>query len=112
MPAINPNQPQGGPGTELKALLKRIYLLPKNCGCEARAQQMNRWGVEGCRLKRAEIIAWLEMEKSRTGWLEYLEAGLGVLKDPELRARISVRDPVPDLVDLAIELAEQKQKAP
>lgn len=51
--------PAEGPGTELKAMLSALGISPDNCNCNARAAQMNRWGVAGCCEHRLEIAEWL-----------------------------------------------------
>lgn len=62
-----PSQPEkwkspGGPGTELKALLKDwlgIVASP-NCSCNARARTMDEWGPDVCEERIPEIVGWLE----------------------------------------------------
>jgi hypothetical protein len=52
----------GGVGTELKAMLAILYRLRKpgsKCGCEARAEEMDRRGIPWCEANRDTIIAWL-----------------------------------------------------
>lgn len=59
-PVIVP--PEGGPGTELKSLLKDwlgIVAAP-NCSCNARARQMDLWGPDECERRLPEIVGWLE----------------------------------------------------
>lgn len=54
--------PAGGPGTELKALLKDwlgIQANP-NCSCNARARQMDEWGPDLCEQNMDTILQWLE----------------------------------------------------
>src|SRR5262245_64813152 len=47
----------GSPGNALRGLIEELGLTKKeNCRCEAMRQQMNNWGVDGCRHHRAEII--------------------------------------------------------
>jgi len=56
----------GGPGTELKKLLKRIGITAKpNCSCNARARQMDAAGVAWCRANVAMIVDWLAEEAAR-----------------------------------------------
>jgi hypothetical protein len=52
----------GGPGTELKKLLKDwlgIVASP-NCSCNARARTMDEWGPDVCEQRIPEIVGWLE----------------------------------------------------
>jgi IS5 family transposase len=60
----------GGPGWHLERLLASLGLTPGGCNCEARARQMDLWGVEGCRARRDEILAWLREEQAKRGWAE------------------------------------------
>ena len=62
--------PAGGPGTELKGLLKLIGITSSpNCSCNARAKQMDEWGPDECERRMPEILAWLEQEATRRGLL-------------------------------------------
>jgi hypothetical protein len=56
--------PNGGPGTELKGLLKTwlgITAAP-NCSCNAHARQMDEWGPDVCEQRIDEIVGWLEQQ--------------------------------------------------
>jgi len=52
----------GGPGTELKALLKDWLGITAtaNCSCNARARQMDEWGPDECERQMPVILTWLE----------------------------------------------------
>lgn len=51
----------GGPGTELKALLKTIGITSSpNCKCNAHARQMDAWGPDRCEQEMPTILSWLE----------------------------------------------------
>lgn len=57
-PSVN-----GGPGTELKSLLKFIGITASpNCKCNSRAKQMDAWGCDVCETKIDEIVGWLKEE--------------------------------------------------
>lgn len=59
----------GGPGTELKKMLAEVGITGwQGCQCEARAKQMDLWGVDGCKEHYAEIIAWLHEASSHVSW--------------------------------------------
>lgn len=91
-----------GPGTELKALLASLGLTPASgCDCNARAAQMNAWGVDGCREHRDEIIAWLQEQKDKAGWLVAAQVGLKVFSEPWFK----MSDPLGSMVDEAIRRA-------
>jgi hypothetical protein len=70
-------------GDELKSLLKKYGLKPvKSCGCDSWAAKMNEWGIEGCSLHRAEIIAHLNMAYQAATWWDTIRAaGNAVMKD-------------------------------
>lgn len=51
----------GGPGTELKAILRKIGITSSpNCKCNARAKQMDVWGPDRCEQEMPTILAWLK----------------------------------------------------
>jgi len=102
-------QPEAsGPGTELKNLLASIGLTPQGCNCNSRVQQMNKWGIEGCRQNREAIINWLREEEKKRGWGEKLKAGVLTITTG-LVASISPTDSLGSLVDLAIQRAEDRR---
>ena len=79
-----------GPGTELMKLLRDLGINPpKGCECKRRAAEMDAWGVEGCRQRRAEIVGWMREAWGQAGWGELLLAaaraaagGLALRLDP------------------------------
>lgn len=103
-----PPAPAFGPGTELAALVKQIGGADQHgCGCDAMIEKMNRWGVDGCREHRAEIIAQLTASAAKWGIADWVKGGLlaiyrgtAMLLDP--------RDPIGSLVDLAIATSRRK----
>jgi hypothetical protein len=71
LPPPEPPAPTHGPGTELHNLIAELGITPTaSCGCEAMRQQMNRWGVEGCRENRAEIMAHLQKAYDEASLIE------------------------------------------
>jgi hypothetical protein len=57
-----------GPGTELKRLLAGFPFYIKttpNCRCNARAKQMDAWGIAGCEQRAGLIVGWLKEEAER-----------------------------------------------
>lgn len=106
----SPPIPQAGPGTELKELLASIGLTPQGCRCESRVQQMNKWGIEGCRnpTNRDYIVNWLRTEEKKRGWAEKLKAGLLTITTG-LASELSLTDPLGSLVDVAISRAEKRR---
>lgn len=101
--ASRPRQPSragGGPGSELRSLLGLLGF--RACQeCADLAREMDRWGVEGCRLPENEavILARLREKAKEASFLSKVKAGLlgalrGVVVDP--------RDPAPGLLAEAI----------
>lgn len=87
---------RGRPGDELKEIFRTLGLTAtEGCGCDARATQMNAWGVEGCRKNRDAIVKWLQKDSAAMAKYEGDPAEL---------------DWGP-MVDEAIRLAEEKENA-
>jgi hypothetical protein len=64
-----------GPGTNLKRILIEIGIASDSyCGCDAFAVKMNRWGVEGCEVRKNEIIEHLNMQA--ISWLDMVKVAL------------------------------------
>lgn len=85
-------RPPGGPGTELRRLVKECGLKElSGCGCASKARQMDRWGIGGCREHRAEIIGWLEQSAATASWGDALKVAahgylsVGALVDEAIR---------------------------
>ena len=92
---------RGFPGARLKALLASFGATAgPGCKCNQRAAQMDEWGAAGCRERRPEIVAWLEEEWRRLGWLHRVKIGVRAL------GTVPLSDPVGGLVDEAIRLSE------
>ena len=69
-------------GDALTALLREYGLASKSsCSCKSWAGKMNEWGVAGCKLHRAEIVAHLgEAYHSATWWQTLTAAGNAAYK--------------------------------
>lgn len=53
--------PVNGPGTKLGSIFKALgFNESEGCGCGELAQQMNVWGVDGCRENEDVILLFLE----------------------------------------------------
>lgn len=90
----------GRVGTNIKKLLVEYKLTSSvGCGCDAFAAEVDSWGVEQCRQRRDEIVAHLEKHAGQTSWGKKLRAGW-------LAWRKGLPLTIPDLVDEAIQLAE------
>lgn len=104
-PAVRVPAPPG-PGTKLKELLAEIGVKDDGgCGCRAYAAQMDAWGVDGCRARRAEIVARLKEQWERLGWWDRVKTGVRTVR------ACGLSDPAGELVDRAIALAETPQNA-
>ena len=78
----------GGPGTELKALLRLVGITSSpNCRCNAHARQMDAWGPDRCEQEMPTILGWLE-EQARGRGLPFVRvAARQVVKMAIRRAR-------------------------
>jgi hypothetical protein len=90
------------PGTELRQLLKEIGVKVSCQGCRNWEARMNKWGPDGCREYRTEIIQRLKEAVSGTSWATVLTTGAGLLG----KSYFSILDPFGSLVDEAIRRAE------
>jgi hypothetical protein len=62
--------PCGGPGTELKKLMRRwlgVVATP-NCPCNGHALEMDSWGPDGCEERMDTICGWLEEQAKARGY--------------------------------------------
>lgn len=110
--ALSHLNPRGGPGTVLKSIIAEFGIHPSpNCSCQKFAALMDWWGPDGCRSRRAEIVAAIKENAANWGWDNMLnvtgvaKAAASVVKALVTRT-LSVTDPVGSLVDLAISKAE------
>jgi hypothetical protein len=98
---IHAHTPQHGPGTELKKLLAELGVTSfKDCGCNDKAAQMNRWGVEGCRANFDTIRDWLADAQASAGWATKITAAV---KAAVSGLPINLSDIPGSLVRIAIE---------
>lgn len=103
--------PGYGPGTELKALLASLGIAEKpSCDCNAKAVQMDKWGVGGCREHLETIVGWMREGQERWGWKDKLKAATHAVLSG-LAFKLDVTDPYPGLIEEAIRLAEEKEAA-
>jgi len=55
-----------GPGSELKKLLATLGIDHSWCeSCSQRRQQMDAWGVQGCREHLEQIVEWLKQAETK-----------------------------------------------
>jgi len=106
--------PMYGPGTELTNLLSSLGVVSKpNCTCRAMANQMDIWGVQGCRepAHHQQILTTIHSNKDKWGWKDRVLAITKAVTSG-LAFKLNPLDPFPSLIDEAIrraELAEQSR---
>lgn len=104
--------PGYGPGTELKAIISSLGINPSaSCDCNAKARQMDQWGVAGCREHRDEIIGWMRSGQERWKWKDKLAAAAKAVTTG-LAFKLDWSDPFPSLIDEAIRRAEERATEP
>jgi hypothetical protein len=59
----------GKVGTELAAIIPRIFRKSKKCGCHEYANLMDSWGIDGCIQRYDEIVATLVKRANRQWFL-------------------------------------------
>jgi hypothetical protein len=98
-----------GPGTELTAIIKSLGIeASANCGCRAYAEQMDRWGVQGCLERHHQIAEHLRDQKDKWGWgAKFKAAGHAIFTG--LAFKLNPVDPYPGLVREAINRAQRKE---
>lgn len=95
-----------GPGSQLWRLLEELGIEHQSdCQCLSHAEQMNAWGLSGCREHRDEIVAWMRQGQDRFGWQPKLMAAARAVATG-LAFRLNPFDLFPDILDEAIRRAE------
>lgn len=82
--------PPPGPGSALKALLKKIGIQPSpTCQCNSMAAQMDRWGPDEC-LDHIEEIVDVMAETARARRLPFIRsAGRALVRLAIYRSRVA-----------------------
>lgn len=61
-------------GTRLTEIIKECGVVqPEGCSCRSWAEQMDRWGIQGCNANRKAIIRHLNDSSSKSSWLDMLK---------------------------------------
>lgn len=103
--AKSPNNPNTGPGAELKKLLVEFGINNfAGCRCEERSRQMNLWGVDGCRENFNTIRGWIVEAQTKADWLTTIKAA-ALATASGIATQIDLRDIAGSLVRIAIERA-------
>jgi len=95
-----------GVGSQMWRLLASLGVRhTPTCPCLSFAEQMNAWGVAGCRLARAEIVEHMRTHARAYGWGTVARAaGLAIVTG--VAWKINPLDPYGSLLDEAIRRAE------
>lgn len=106
--AREPSPPQAkGPGDHLFDVLQSLGVSAKSgCGCGGLKKEMNRYGVDGCRERRTDILTVLKKKTSKYGLAEWTKAAM-LAVTTGLVFRINPLDPLPGLFDEAIRRASE-----
>ena len=73
--------PEGGAGTELKALLALVGITSTpTCKCNARAKEMDARGIAWCEENKPTVLAWLKEESERRKLPFFAAAGRMLIK--------------------------------
>jgi len=107
-----PPPPQIGPGTELESINRECFGIEPNadCVCSQKINQMNVWGVAGCRANFWTIVGWMKDGAQNYGWADKVGAAAGAVTSG-IAFRIKWTDPWPGIITEAINRAEAKQKS-
>lgn len=102
---IRPHTPAEGPGSELKKLLAEMGVTNfTGCNCDAKAAQMNRWGVDGCRDRLDQIRGWIAEAQAKASWTDTITAAAKAAASG-LALQIDPLDIAGSLVRIAIDRA-------
>lgn len=97
-----------GPGSELSNLLGSLGIKPKaNCSCNLLISTMDSLGPAGCRQNKEKLLGLMRENQDKYGWGTYLRAGFNAVRTGWV-FKLNPLDPLPQLFDEAIRLAEQQ----
>lgn len=100
-----------GPGCEL-LLLTSTLSIPGCQRCDELAGNMDIWGVKGCRERYAGIVSDMRARAQQFDWDKWFKAAARAMLQPSLAFKMeSWKDPIPSLVTIAIDRAEEKENA-
>jgi len=69
---------------------------------------MNELGPQGCKDNRDKLLKLMRKNQKKYGWYDYLKAGTNMIVLGWI-FKLNPLDPLPNLLDEAIRLAEQAQ---
>lgn len=98
-----------GVGSQLWSLLSRLGIQhTADCSCVLLAEAMNSLGPQGCREQYNKLLGLMKKNQKKYGWSTYLRAGANAVLLGWI-FKLNPLDPLPGLLNKAIELAEQDQ---
>lgn len=98
-----------GPGTELSKLLSTFGIKPRaDCSCNLLINTMDSLGPAGCRQNKEKLLKLMRKNQDKYGWGSYLKAGFNAVRTGWV-FKLNPLDPLPQLFDEAVRLAEQNQ---
>jgi hypothetical protein len=99
-----------GPGTELKRIFSDLGINSSpDCACNAKANEMDIWGVQKCRENVDNIVQWLRENQEKYTWKDRIAAAAKAVTTG-LAFKLNILDPFPSLVAEAIARAEAKEQ--
>lgn len=101
-----------GPGSVLQAMFKEIQFdTPPGCDCNRIAREMNALGPEGCVVEFDAIVARMKEGQNHWGWATHFAAirSAAIALTTPWGMSINWLDPIPSLVQLAIERAREQE---
>lgn len=90
----------GGVGTEIKSLFSRIGIDICN-ECKDKAKKWDRLGIDGCREKRVELVAWLIQQATEKKISIYESATAMAVHEPLLSLKIAALKTLHPLTDIS-----------
>ena len=98
-----------GVGSHLWRLFSSLGVQHKpDCSCLLLADIMNGLGPQGCREHREDLLRLMRKNQKKYGWHDYLKAGVNATLSG-LAFKLNPLNPLPDLLDMAINLAEESE---
>jgi hypothetical protein len=95
--------PEWGPGNEMDKLISSCGLASFGCNrCVQLALDMNRWGPDGCRARRDQIVSEIRGRADKVNWWDKSKAAMHLIREPWF----NLMDPIGSMVDEAIRRAD------
>lgn len=99
-----------GVGSQLWKILEQLGIKhTETCECLTFAEKMNSWGVEGCKIRRKEIIDHMKKNSINYGWGDFTKA-IFLSVSTGIAFKINPLDIYGSLLDEAIIRTEKEEK--